>query len=138
MPTTNYHNKFFIIDVELYSAQFLISINQEIDDLVLSVIENQIVPSLESPYLETYMVPFLDMKMTTLARTVFYENGTVAIKLNNYSKDNIEDLATLVHELSHATMFTFQRIGMPHTSDTDEAYSYLLGFLTKKFFEKLG
>ena len=54
-----------------------------------------------------------------------------------YFENDIDDMATLVHELSHVCMYTFERIGMPHNGDTDEAYGYLIGFLTKKFFENV-
>jgi hypothetical protein len=114
-----------------------VSVNQDNEDLVLALVENKIIPSLESPNLEMYMNPFLRAKPTTLGSTAIYENGVVGIKLNHFYFDDNDTMATLVHELSHAAMFTFDRIGMPHNSDTDEAYSYLVGFLTKKFFENM-
>ncbi len=130
-------NKFFVIDVDLYNCQFLISINQDNEDLVISLIETGILYSADDPDLKYYMEPFLGMDKTNLARTVRHDNGVVSIKINTFDKNDAGNMATLVHELSHAAMFTFDRIGMPHNADTDEAYSYLLGFLMKKFFENI-
>lgn len=83
------------------------------------------------------MDPFMNIKVTSLATTALYDNGVIGIKLKHFYFDDNDSMATLVHELSHAVMYTFDRIGMPHNSDTDEAYSYLLGFLMKKFFENM-
>jgi hypothetical protein len=135
--TTSYNGKLILINLEIYNAEMFISVNQDNEDLVLALIESGIVPSLESPNLQMYMNPFISAKVTTLGSTAIYENGVIGIKLNHFYFDDNDNMATLVHELSHAAMYTFDRIGMPHNSDTDEAYSYLIGFLTKKFFENM-
>jgi hypothetical protein len=134
---TSCNGKFFVIDLELYNANILVSIEQDAEDVVLSLVEHGVIPSLESPSLKMYMEPFMDMKSTNLARTAMYENGVIAVRLTQFDENDIENMATLVHELSHVCMYTFDRIGMPHNSDTDEAYGYLIGFLTKKFFENI-
>jgi len=137
LPMTNSANKFFVIEVELYNCQFLISINQDNEDLVISLIEAGVLYSAEDPELKDYMEHFIGMEKNHLARTVKHDNGVVSIKINKFDKNDVNNMATLVHELSHAVMFTFDRIGTPHNADTDEPYSYLLGFLMKKFFENI-
>lgn len=137
MPTTSYNGKFFVIDLEIYNANILVSIEQDAEDVVIALVEHGVIPSLESPALKMYMEPFMDMKSTNLARTAMYENGVIAVRLTHFDESDIEDMATLVHELSHVCMYTFERIGMPHNGDTDEAYGYLIGFLIKKFFENI-
>jgi hypothetical protein len=137
LPTISYNGKFFSINLEIYNADLFVSVNQDNEDLVVALVEHGVIPSLESPNLKMYMDPFMDMKFTNLARTALYENGVIGIKLNHFYFDDEDTMATLVHELSHAVMYTFDRIGMPHNSDTDEAYSYLLGFLMKKFIENM-
>lgn len=137
LPMTSYNGKFFVIDLDLYNADILVSIEQDQEDIVIALVEHGVIPSLESPALNMYMEPFIDMKSPSLARTVMYENGVIAIRFTHFDENNIENMATLVHELSHVCMYTFERIGMPHNADTDEAYGYLIGFLTKKFFENI-
>lgn len=137
LPMTNLDNIFFVIDVDLYMCQFMISLNQDNIQLAESFINERVLSSLHDPDYETYMGPFLSMKKTTLATTAFYPTGVVGIKLNNFIVNDPDCMSVLVHELSHAVMFTFDRIGTPHNADTDEPYSYLLGFLMKKFFENI-
>jgi len=137
LPTTSYNGKFFSINLDIYNADVFVSVNQDNEDIVIALVENGIVPSLESPLLQMYMDPFMNIKVTSLATTALYDNGVIGIKIKQFYLDDNGDMATLVHELSHAVMYTFDRIGMPHNADTDEAYSYLLGFLVKKFFENM-
>lgn len=40
---------------------------------------------------------------------------------------SIENYASLVHEIEHFVFYLFERIGMEHTSASDEAYAYLMG-----------
>ena len=137
LHTTNSVGKFFVIDVELYNCQFLVSVNQDNEDLVVSLVQEGVLYSAEDPEFGDYIGHFLNMKKNNLAKTVMHDNGVISIKINKFDQNDANDMATLMHELSHAVMFTFDRIGTPHNADTDEPYSYLLGFLVKKFFEKL-
>lgn len=45
------------------------------------------------------------------------------------------EIGTLVHELSHATNAIMEAIGVTLTESSEEAYTYCLGFLTRKVFE---
>lgn len=46
-------------------------------------------------------------------------------------------ISILVHELTHCVSFIFESIGMPHTSDSDEAYAYLLGYLVEEILNQI-
>lgn len=48
-----------------------------------------------------------------------------------------EDYANLQHEIFHYVMHVFDRIGMKWTAKSDEAYSYMIGYLTKEIYKKL-
>lgn len=41
----------------------------------------------------------------------------------------IMEYATLVHEIEHTVFYLFERIGIQHTRESDEAYAYLQGYL---------
>lgn len=41
----------------------------------------------------------------------------------------------LNHELFHVTSCIMMWVGIPLTRDTNEAYAYLFGYLTKEFYE---
>ena len=46
-------------------------------------------------------------------------------------------MALLIHELSHATNFILREVGIPHTESTEEAYTYLLEYLTRETLERI-
>ena len=54
----------------------------------------------------------------------------------NLPKD-IKGLSILAHEIFHIANFTLEKAGINLTSDSDEAYSYLIEFLTKKILAML-
>lgn len=47
-----------------------------------------------------------------------------------------EDYGILVHELSHAVNYIMKQVGIKPSEDSEEAYTYLLGYLTKEVFQK--
>lgn len=47
-----------------------------------------------------------------------------------------KEMGTLIHELSHATNAIMEAIGVTLTESSEEAYTYCLGFLTRKVFEE--
>ena len=63
--------------------------------------------------------------------TVTTSGRTVTIYLASLPQD-AQSVALLIHELSHATNFILREVGIPHTEDTEEAYAYLLEYLTRE------
>lgn len=43
----------------------------------------------------------------------------------------------IAHELFHAVSFVMSTIGMPLGEDSEEAYAYLLGYVTQEFYKQL-
>ena len=68
--------------------------------------------------------------------TVKTSGRTVTIYLASPPRD-ARSVALLIHELSHATNFILQEVGIPHTEDTEEAYTYLLEYLTRETLERI-
>ncbi len=50
-------------------------------------------------------------------------HGNMLLCLNKWNEDH------LVHETGHLTFQILQRVGVPHTEDTDEVYQYVQEFL---------
>lgn len=48
-----------------------------------------------------------------------------------------KDLGFLIHEVFHATCAVMSAIGIKLSDDSEEAYAYLIGFLTEKILDKL-
>jgi len=44
----------------------------------------------------------------------------------------IGEYGTLVHEIEHFVFYLFDRIGMEHTTASDEAYAYLMGHVFRE------
>lgn len=62
--------------------------------------------------------------------------GQMILYMPNLPKD-IKGLSVLAHEIFHIANYTLEKAGINLTSDSDEAYSYLIEFLTKKILAML-
>jgi hypothetical protein len=62
--------------------------------------------------------------------------GQMILYMPNLPKD-IKGLSVLAHEIFHIANYTLEEAGINLTSDSDEAYSYLIEFLTKKILAML-
>jgi len=62
--------------------------------------------------------------------------GASIIRMPNIPKTPF-DQDTLAHEIFHAVSGLLRRIGLEHTSDSEEAYAYAIGFLTKGAYEAI-
>ena len=68
--------------------------------------------------------------------TVTTSGRTVTIYLASQPRD-ARSVALLIHELSHATNFILREVGIPHTEDTEEAYTYLLEYIAREVMHQL-
>ena len=68
--------------------------------------------------------------------TVMTSGRTVTIYLASPPRDP-RSVAILIHELSHATNFILREVGILHTESTEEAYTYLLEYLTRETLERI-
>ena len=69
------------------------------------------------------------LKRDSAGRTTMLMGGQVIIQLANYPKPGSPVLA---HEVFHTVFAIMDRIGIPLSNDSDEAYAYLVQFLTKE------
>lgn len=51
---------------------------------------------------------------------------------------NGQAIALLVHEILHAASFILRRCGIEHTSETEEAYTYLVQHITQQALKRIG
>lgn len=70
-----------------------------------------------------------------LGKTIDLGKGTL-IYLYDIPK-NEERFSVLVHEIYHAAMMITKKIGIEYSSEGEEAYAYLIGFLTKEIVHEL-
>lgn len=62
--------------------------------------------------------------------------GHICIKIEKWPTTP-ENMGVLAHEIFHAVELIMDHIGMKLTSDTSEAFAYLVGYITKKIYTKL-
>lgn len=60
---------------------------------------------------------------------MYHHDGDYRVAwFKNWPK-SVDDYGNMVHEIEHATFYILQSRGLKHTEESDEAYSYLMGFL---------
>lgn len=78
----------------------------------------------------------LQMKENVKGRMVMLDGNQSVIRLPSKPKTP-EDYGYLAHEIFHAVEFLFERIRLPHSIDSGEAYAYLIGYITTEIYKKI-
>ncbi len=68
--------------------------------------------------------------------TVIFASGQTLIRMPKIPK-SAKEYGTLQHEIFHATEFVLSRIGMILCDKSDEAYAYLIGYLTTQIYKRI-
>jgi hypothetical protein len=122
-------SKNFIIDLEVYPFDIMVSIN-ETDSQLFKKLDTILAP-------KNRPTSYKILKMSGNGRTVmFHDLGVTVIRLKNYP-DNPVTYGVLQHEIFHAVEFIMDKIGMRLSPETGEAYAYLIAFVTQKIYEKI-
>lgn len=117
------------IQLEMYPFTVLFSAG-ETDDVVKKRL-------LEKEVNEDH-IELLNFKPGVNGRAVLYPGINIAVmRLKSFSPKEPDFYAGLHHELTHLVHFILNEIGMRLSDDSDEAYTYLTGYLTKKIYEQL-
>lgn len=62
--------------------------------------------------------------------------GNLLIWLEELPTDGVSH-GVMSHEIFHAAVAILRRVNMPLTQDSEEAFSYLVGWITRKIFDKI-
>lgn len=92
--------------------------------------------------LDVYNIDQEDKKILIMEETA---RGRAAILSGNQSviriktrKPNYETHSVIAHEVFHSATFIMDRVGMKlKLMTSDEAYAYLIGFITQEIYKKL-
>jgi hypothetical protein len=117
------------------SKNFIIKLNPYPYDVMVSF--NQTDKQLQQ-YLKKYNCEWHDlMKFEGSGRFYINSNNQSLIRIANYPKSN-EDFGTLQHEIFHCVTYVLDRIGMKlKLHNSDEAYAYLIGYLTTEIYKNI-
>lgn len=119
----------FIIPMEVYPFDLMVSIGQ--DDNQLGRVLDKYNLTEENIRACAYPSPFVQ------GRAVMFSTNQSIIRLRHLPSTS-EDYGILAHEIFHIVAFVLDRVGIPlDVEKSDEAYAYLVGYLTKKIFEKI-
>jgi hypothetical protein len=70
------------------------------------------------------------------ASAVMFDSGNMGMFFRDVSQ-GIDFADYVAHEIFHIVSMKFRHIGMELNSGSEEAYAYMIGYMTKKFYENL-
>lgn len=114
----------FIVPLVIYPFDVMVSVGQSDDELKESLSKFNCEWDESMSYIGN-------------GRFIINENNQSIIRLANYPETYFE-LGVLAHEIFHCVTHVLNRIGMKFILyKSDEAYSYLIGYLTEEIYNKL-
>lgn len=119
----------FIISGSVYPFDIMFSINQSDSELKKSL----------KPKCKDWkrVSKELILSESSQGRTLMTNGNQTIVRLCNYD-GSPKQLGILSHEIFHACTFILQEAGVVYTFDiSDEAYAYLIGWITQSFFENI-
>ena len=124
-------NCFTVIDIPIYNGWVIVSINQTDEQFLRSYMKAREITDRTAA----------EIAVSCVKQEVEQELGKTAHFMGNcmirvYSDlKHPRDYNTLVHELLHATDFMLDYRGLKLVDGSDEAYTYLIGYLMEKTME---
>ncbi len=119
----------FIIPLVVYPFNVMVSFGQTDDDL-LKTLSNSLTDD------EIKDKEFWSVEKNGHGRTVLFGSGQTLIRMPKVPKTS-KEYGSLQHEIFHATEFILSHIGMSLCKKSDEAYAYLIGYLTTEIYKKI-
>ena len=117
----------FIINLEVYPFDVMVSIG-ETDEAVVKHLVKKGVPLTEC---NKHLI-----EINGKGRSLMFPTGQSLLRLPKKPETNFE-MAVLQHEIFHIVQFVMHKVGITLSDDSDEAYAYLIQFLTLKIYNKI-
>jgi hypothetical protein len=125
MPRTSHKSLNYVLNLEVYPFDVMFSFGQTDQQLTRSLNKYKVEPA--------DIVAHED----GIGRCWVLSNGAMLIRLRDYPTEPMH-FGVLQHEILHAVTLLFHKIGMPLVIDaSDEAYTYLMGFITHRVYEEI-
>lgn len=122
----------FVILHNIYPYDVLVSLGQTDEQFRQTIINYQgksVLKKIEEENKES-------LKIDGQGKAYTGEECIPFIRLKNYPF-SLRDHGTLAHEIFHIAYFILNKSGMPLTEDSEEAYAYLIDYLTKIIYSKI-
>lgn len=117
----------FIVPLVVYPFDVMVSISESDESLFAKLKKKGV------DITDTSLSVYSD---THRGRTILFKGNQSLIRMYEL-RDTPEWYGNLAHEIFHAAEFIMERIGMKLTTESDEAYAYLIGYLTKEIYSKI-
>jgi hypothetical protein len=117
----------FIIDLVVYPFQVMVSISESDESLFAKL--KKVGVDISDTNLHVY-------SDTQRGRCIMFKENQTLIRMYEL-RDTPAWYGHLAHEIFHAVEFLMDRIGMKLTNESDEAYAYLISYLTEEIYKKL-
>jgi len=117
-----------IINVDIYNQDVMVHLGslESLTKVLKKYMEQNIIDNV-----------IREFEHTTLGHSLYEESKGVFIVFMPEKPINALGWGTLSHELLHVTNGIMKKVGIPFSQDTEEAYTYLLGFLTRKVMNNI-
>ena len=120
-------SKNFIIPLVIYPFDVMVSLKQS---------DVELVETLNKFGIDTSDNNMWKFEENGIGRCISFPTGQLLIRLAHHPKSN-EDFGTLQHEIFHAVHFFMKRMRMKLNMKNDEAYAYLIGYLTQEIYKNI-
>jgi len=118
---------FFRISIGLYRTTLFVSVGQTYEDILSCLKKNRVkIPKDLSP-----------MPQTASARTIHFDDGTNLIEMPEVDFDSLDFFESFSHEILHVVFDILNKRGFTLSLESEEAYAYLMGYLTKVVMLKI-
>lgn len=122
-------NKNFVIPLIVYPFDVMVSFGQTDDELLKTLSKSLTDDEIKDKKLWS-------IEKNGDGRTVLFGSGQTLIRMPKVPK-SVKEYGTLQHEIFHATEFILSHIGMSLCKKSDEAYAYLIGYLTTEIYKRI-
>lgn len=115
----------FIVQYKVYPFDVMVSIGETDTDLEKKLVKHVVTDRID-----------LTHSPTQQGRCIMFTGNQTLIRLYRYPT-TASDYGHLQHEIFHAVTFLFDVIGIKLCHDSDEAFAYLIDYLTANIYERL-
>lgn len=122
---------FTVIDVPIYQGWVIVSINQTDEEFVKSYMKAR---GITDKTAAQVACSYVNRDSENELGKTAHLHGNCMIRVYDELKSPLQ-YNTLVHELLHATDFVLDYRGLKLVDGSDEAYTYLIGYLMEKTME---
>jgi hypothetical protein len=124
-------NKFFVIDIPIYSFKLICSIGQSAEEFFEDVDKfTDLNIADKTDYL-------FDNELPNRGKFCGYGGiNTMVLKINTWPTKS-KHYGLIQHEIFHAVHYLLQDVGMNLNSGSVEAYTYLVQYLTDEIYKKI-